>query len=747
MREAPLVNPPPFRIEASAVAINCATATRLGALLVVYVVIATLYGVFTPIYEGPDEIGHILYVKHIVEGRGIPVQSREYAIAYGYAQEGSQAPLYYILNAALVHVSGFSLSDLHGVPSSNPFTTCGQPGRYNVARYVHDPEEEQFPYEGAARAVHGMRLFSTLLGTVTVAAVFVAARLAFPRRKHAAWLAAVLVAFNPQFAFMGGVVNNDNLVNCLTAIAVALALWGLRRGFTWKRAAMLGAVCGLATLAKLGGLMAGVFAAVAIVAAGWRKPKRLIMWSVACGGTFLVVAGWWFARNWILYGDPTGMSKMLSIVGGRNGWPRHLILPELVNTFVSYWGSFACELRFPALVYWAFGLLVVLAVIGWARAWPRASRSERLIAGLLLAWLGVITVFWVRWNEITYAPLGRLFFQANAAIGLLLGVGLYHVSRRPHLVLVGVGSGLLALAVSGAVFVVRPAFGMPRCYDADSAPRASHVLPDARFGDLLTVRGYDVAPVSLGAGQPFEVALFLQTLRPTDVDYALALQLVSPEPGNDAVLLNFNTLPGGGAYASSAWLPGKVIVDRYRLGVPEDVARTQAWRVVVILYNLTTGERVPISVAGQGAGGALGLGLVRVGAAAEQKVPGSVRLEKGPLFGNAIRLEGIDLKVEGETLHIRAWWRAMSVLDRDYKTLIHLYNSSGDPIANGDVPPLRGNFPTSLWQPGDVIADEYTLEMPPGGVALGLGWYDPVSGIRLPTSEAAQQGIVTFPIP
>ena len=40
------------------------------------------------------------------------------------------------------------------------------------------------------------------------------------------------------------------------AVAVALTTYGLRQGFTWRRVAVLGLACGLASIAKLGGLMA-----------------------------------------------------------------------------------------------------------------------------------------------------------------------------------------------------------------------------------------------------------------------------------------------------------------------------------------------------------------------------------------------------------------------------------------------------------------------------------------------------------
>ena len=510
-------------------------------LVLLYVTLAVVYGLITPIYEGPDEIGHVLYVKHLVEGLGIPVQTREYAVTYGFGQEGSQPPLYYALNAVLVRTFHLSLADREGLPLANPFTTCGRPGSYNVALYRHDPRWEEFPYQGAARAVHVMRLFSALLGGLTVAAVYWTARLAFPRPAEGpaqeplgALLAAALVAFNPQFVFMGGVVNNDNLVNCLSAFAVAGTMLGLRRGFTAARVIALGLVCGLATLAKVGGLMALVFAGMGLLIALRRQPKRLAGYALLLGVSFAAASGWWFARNWALYGELTGLDRMTSIYGPRRSSPAELFLPEMISAFRSYWATFACDLKLPAPAYWLCVFIVVGAVWGAARAWKTATAPERRNVWLLLAWLGLVYLSWVRWNWVnTSTSMGRLFFQANAAIGALLGYGLARLTARPRWVLAGVGTGLLAMALAGALFVLRPAFAMPARYPASAAPTPPESLPEAYFGDAIAALGYEVSPRSLEPGQVLRVALFLQATRPITDDYALAFQLLSPVSVSD----------------------------------------------------------------------------------------------------------------------------------------------------------------------------------------------------------------------
>jgi hypothetical protein len=356
---------------------------------------------------------------------------------------------------------------------------------------------------------------------------------------------------------------------------------------------------------------------------------------------------------------------------------------------------------------------------------------------LLLVWLGLVFVSWVCWNGVnTSTSMGRLFFQADAAICVLLGYGLARLPLRPKWVLAGVGIALWTLVLAGAFLVLRPAFALPPRYPASAPPTPPEPLPQASFGGAIRSLGYKVSPRSLEPGQALEVGLFLHAIRPITEDYALALQLLSPVADSDVTLVNFNTLPGGGNYPTHAWQPDEVIVERYRLQIPERVERAQAWRVVAILYRLSDGKRLPVTVAGQPAGKMLGLGLVRVGASEQPEVPLEARLEPGPLFGEAIRLAGVRLVREGKWQRVQVWWRAMDPPPGDYTALVHLYDAAGTLLAAGDTPPLQGAFPTSLWEPGDLVMDEYTLPADEQGVRVGLGWYDPSTGVRLPALDA-----------
>ena len=69
----------------------------LGLLL--FACLGIWYSLAVPPFETPDEPFHYGFGRHMAQGNGLPVQD-EYATG-PWHQEGSQAPLYYLLVGAL----------------------------------------------------------------------------------------------------------------------------------------------------------------------------------------------------------------------------------------------------------------------------------------------------------------------------------------------------------------------------------------------------------------------------------------------------------------------------------------------------------------------------------------------------------------------------------------------------------------------------------------------------------------------
>jgi hypothetical protein len=56
---------------------------------------------------------------------------------------------------------------------------------------------------------------------------------------------------------------------------------------------------------------------------------------------------------------------------------------------------------------------------------------------------------------------------------------------------------------------------------------------------------------------------------------------------------------------------------------------------------------------------------------------------------------------------------------------------------------VNGSYPTTLWVPGEVVADPYAIpidaDAPPGEHAIEIGLYVAETGLRLPVLDAAGQ--------
>jgi len=108
-------------------------------------------------------------------------------------------------------------------------------------------------------------------------------------------------------------------------------------------------------------------------------------------------------------------------------------------------------------------------------------------------------------------------------------------------------------------------------------------------------------------------------------------------------------------------------------------------------------------------------------------------------FAGQIRLLGYDLTTDSQSRisNLQLYWQAQTRLETSYTVFAQLLGPGGNVRAQVDSVPQGGGYPTVWWLPGEVVADPFTLELPPGAprnadYRLIVGLYDPVTGVRLP---------------
>ena len=321
------------------------TFYSLLAIVSAFVVLALIYSVTVPLFEGPDEIWHYAFANHLADGGGLPVFDPVKPATF--LRNGAHPPLYYWLIAGLI--APIDRSDFpaeYRFNLANPNITAGAQGT-SPNLLIHTARED-FPYRSTALAGHIARLVSIALGALTIIGVWQVARRLL-RDERLAVVAAALVAFIPQFVYGMALINNDALAAC-AATWLLVALLYVLDDARWRWAWLAGVLLGITLLAKIGMIAVLPIPACAVLLMGWSERRaqrtRRFTFYVSRGlliyGLALLLAGWWYWRNFTLYGDPL-MWREWQVLTGTGRMPPTPIdfLRDMICFFGLFWADFS----------------------------------------------------------------------------------------------------------------------------------------------------------------------------------------------------------------------------------------------------------------------------------------------------------------------------------------------------------------------------------------------------------------------
>ena len=756
----------------------------LAAILIAYLILAIIYSVVTPLFEASDELWHYPMVKFIADTRGaLPVQDPQNVGPW--KQEGGQPPLYYYLGALATF--WIDTSDMPDVRRENPHVDNGvitPDGNINLV--VHNARAEALPWRGTALAVHIIRLLSALMGAGTVCCAYALARALFGRPEVALG-AAALVAFTPMFLFISGSVNNDNL----TMLMAGLLLWLLvRMAKHPERARMqnfvaVGVAGGLGLLTKysLGFLLilaGATFFYVGLKRRDWRLFAR---GALLAAFLTILIAGWWYQRNVVLYGDVTGLNVFVEILGRRQV-PADLaqLWRERTAFLGGYWGLFG-GLNVP-MAGWTHPLFNAIGVFGLAgaviylarrvrfpgflrnrqpfstRSLSAPSEASRIGAEreppdrggarawgwrvgvpelLALAWPVIVFISWAQWASITWSSQGRLVFPAITAISAWLAAGLtaWLPGRFRAWPLGAAVAFFFICAALAPVIWIAPAYAPPPgLTDAQRAALPAEPIDEftepGASAPVMRLLGYDLGATSAQPGGQVTVTLFWEALAPMTRNWSVFVHL---EDSNRIPAAQRDTYPGVGLLATHDLEPGRTFADRYVISIPENVYAPDRLNVVVGLYDYATCPACARMVTRTG-DDHVQLGEIALTPRPGSDAPNPTRVN----FGGEAELIGYELDSRrarpGETITLTLYWRGLRAMEADYTVFAHIVGEDTHLWATGDSWPAGGSAPTSTWTPGETVKDAHTLTLdpgtPPGVYPIEVGLYiqTPDGGFR-----------------
>ena len=718
------------------------------SILLAFLILATSYGIVTPVFETPDEPAHYFYVKYVADTVSLPIITE--TSEEPWASEGHQPPLYYSLGALLT--AWVDTSDAQQLLQRNPHANIGRPMADGNKNFLVHSDEERFPYRRAILAIHLVRLLSTLFGAVTVLATYLIGLEVFPQNRMIALGGSAFAALNPQFIFISGAVNNDSLVIALSSLAVLFCIRMITRGPTARNALALGFLLGLAHLTKLNSLPLWFLLpfVLGLTHVGHRPPlKTTVQHALLICLAALSISGWWFARNYSLYGDPTGFKVHFALQGTRTTrLTLRRLLWEAQGLKMSSWAVFGWfNIVADDIIYRFFDLLSLAGLLGLAVAVARYLRNKRDVSlgplGILSLWIGIMFVSLLWWSRQVMGFQGRLLFPAISAISLLLFYGLrqFFPGRYLQLLTWGLAAIMLTIALLIPFRYIAPAYARPPLLsvaELESVPRQLNIT----FGDCMKLWGYEVDTTIAQAGHSLAVTLYWQATCPIDRNYSIFVHLLDDL---ESVVAGEVTFPGLGSFPTTQWQPGDAIADTYLLQIPAAMVASHSAQLEVGMYDFNTGERLPVySREGELVGDQVRFASLGIESEAEPPHPVGVFFD----FEHLLALVAYDLNQlivsPGQKIDLTLYWRVFAETKEDYWVLARLVGKEGKVLLEETNRLQFNDLPTSALVSGQIIEDKHVLAIPPdvtepGIYELQLSVYSPVTGWRLTIVGRAEE--------
>lgn len=677
---------------------------HLPALIILlgFIILAVIYSLINPIFEAGDESRHYAVVKYMADTGQLPIQDKVIVgeALHHWEHEGNQPPLYYAISALLT--SWIDTGSWEDVYWYNPHTSIGDPLRLDNKNIVIHPLHE--PWQGHVLAVHLLRFFSISLATLTVAVSYLIALTLSQGNRWFAIGAMAITAFNPMFIFISSAVNNDNAVILFVTLALWVMVSMIEQMGKWTNQylkksinqrpndskkepwwggwlfvrwlLLLGLLIGLGALSKLYAIGLLPLAGLLFIWLAYQRTntfnqmiQAILLWSIIVGSLVLVIAGWFYLRNALIYeGDFLALQSMRDAAGTRD---RDLTLATLWAEFeglrIAYWALFGgVNVLVAPWIYTILDTVSFMALLGLVMFTVHTVYNRYIIS----SYENPVAL---DENKIDSFTNSKIALDPN----LQKGDGLEKKQPEKDKVVVTSLAEVVTLQIHQPVLVLLLGW----CLIMLAGFIVWNLTQPATQGRLFYPA---IAAISALMMIGLSYGWFWL------VDFSLR-KIIKP---THKVLLRTVQIPLTSTIVLSMFLFAVIVPFVY---IPNAYAKTQIFTETDI-----PSEIIPLNLT----------------------------------YDETIRLIGYQQHTPqvraGESVRLTLYWQLLQSTETNYSIFVHLLGRNREKVAQRDSYPGGGSWPTTILQPGDVLADEYYIpisytaetDQAPTQLLIAAGIYD-----------------------
>ncbi len=415
----------------------------LGAIISFRLVTGVLYSLITPPWQAPDEPRHFEHARLLLErGRPLSVADTDPQLQRQILQSMVDSDFWSWYFGPRPERTPTSFKEIW--PSH--YTMLHRPSLYY---WLGLPFLGFVSERSLVAQLEALRLFSVMLGACTVLVAFLTARVLFPRDAFMALGTASFVALVPMYAWLSGMLNNDNLAALSVSLVTLCVALIFRRGLSWRLVLATLAAAGLAVVSKRTSVAEVAVLPLVPVVYYWGRPERHARIAVGLGAATLAVA---MAVGGIVAFRPTLLPWLAKPLGSALMNSPSYALKLLNHPYLS-WEFLQLLWRYAEVSVWSFWALFGWMTLSVDSVWYDALKVAHLgsAAGLLLllvrSWLakgslrsfqvkalllyavGILLLIVLAVAEAAYyfapnhTPQGRYFFTLIVPIGLFFTLG------------------------------------------------------------------------------------------------------------------------------------------------------------------------------------------------------------------------------------------------------------------------------------------------------------------------------------